>query len=202
MQRVTTVLIKNMGEHFRDAPMKTADLMKEIGLRGSQIKVKHYINDALDLLMAQKVVYKVKQNPKRGEIHEEYRKYGVPPICKDSRDPWRLCYLLKFKRTKRPKYGPAQGMYRMKDKQFLLDRGLPIASIHAPKVRPDPFKSDDLRDLDLRPKPEFSRPRFPSLTSRLPKQPQDESGRYVHSDWELEQPHDYPKGPPRPSEGQ
>jgi len=188
MQRIVTVLIKNMNENFRDAPMKTADLMKEIGLRGEQIKTMRFINPALDLLMAQKVVYKIKQNPKRWEIHEEYRKYGVPPICKDMRDPWRLCYLLKFKRSSVPKYGPAQGMYRPKDKEFLLDRGLPIVSIYAPKKRQDPFKSGDLRDLNLRPPPEFSKrgSQYVPIQRRVPKQPW-KGGKYVHSDWELEQ---------------
>merc|ERR1712039_1034844 len=98
MKRITTVLIKNIDERWRDAPMKTLDIMKEIGLRGRQIKVKKYINNALYLLMAQKVIHKVKQNPIRWEIHEEYRKFGVPPISYDRRDPWKLTHLLKFHR--------------------------------------------------------------------------------------------------------
>jgi len=112
MQRVTTILIHNIEEKWRDAPMKTVDLMKEIGLRGRQIKEKKYINAALDLLSAQKVIYKVKQNPIRWEIHEEYRRDGVPRISRDKRDPWKLSHTLKFERTKVPKYGPAHGIYR------------------------------------------------------------------------------------------
>eukprot|EP00930_Biecheleria_cincta_P079335 TRINITY_DN6712_c0_g1_i1.p1 TRINITY_DN6712_c0_g1~~TRINITY_DN6712_c0_g1_i1.p1 ORF type:complete len:312 (-),score=53.01 TRINITY_DN6712_c0_g1_i1:110-1045(-) len=197
MQRIVTVLIHNMNEKFRDAPMKTLDLMKEIGLRGAQIKSKRFINPALDLLMAQKVILKVKQNPKRWEIHEEYRKYGVPPINMDKRNPWKFCYLLKFKRTTVPKYGPTQGMYRVQDKEFLLERGLPIVSIHQHVKRPDPFAPDaDLRLLNLRPPPQFSRPRYTPIQERIPRQPKDKDGRYVHSDWELEQPHEYPKPKP------
>merc|ERR1712061_699317 len=95
------------------APMKTLDIMKEIGLRGRQIKEKKHINNALYLLMAQKVIFKVKQNPIRWEIHERYRKDGVPPVSLDKRDPWALTHLLKFKRTKVPKYGPIHGEYRI-----------------------------------------------------------------------------------------
>jgi len=112
MKRITTVLIKNIDEKWRDAPMKTLEIMKEIGLRGRQIKEKKYINDALYLLMGQKVIYKVKQNPIRWEIHEEYRMDGVPPISPDKRAPWRLTHLLKFEKTKVPKYGPIHGEYR------------------------------------------------------------------------------------------
>merc|ERR1712241_310346 len=93
--------------------MKTLDIMKEIGLKGRQVKEKKYINDALYLLMAQKVIYKVKQNPIRWEIHEEYRKWGVPPISLDRRAPWKLTHLLEFDRVKVPKYGPIHGEYRM-----------------------------------------------------------------------------------------
>lgn len=114
MQRVTTILIKNAEEKFRDAPMRTADLMKEIGLQGKQIKIKKYINNALYLLMAQNVVHKVKQNPIRWELHEEYRKYGLPPISRDRRRPWKFTHLLKFERTKVPKYGPIHGRYKKK----------------------------------------------------------------------------------------
>merc|ERR1712242_244017 len=107
MRRITTVLIKNIDEKWRDAPMKTLDIMKEIGLRGRQIK------DALYLLMGQKVIHKIKQNPIRWEIHEEYRKNGVPPISQDKRAPWKPTHLLKFDSIKVPKYGPIHGEYRM-----------------------------------------------------------------------------------------
>mmetsp|Transcript_34761 Transcript_34761/g.75900 ORF Transcript_34761/g.75900 Transcript_34761/m.75900 type:complete len:212 (+) Transcript_34761:49-684(+) len=109
MQRITTVLIKNIDENWRDAPMKTLDLMKEIGLRGRQIKEKKYINDALYMLMGQKVVHKVKQNPIRWEIHESFRELGVPPVSGDKRRPWKLTHILKFDKTRVPKYGPIHG---------------------------------------------------------------------------------------------
>lgn len=112
MRRITTALIHNIDEKWRDAPMKTMDIMKEIGLRGTQMKEKKHINNALYLLLQQKVIYKVKQNPIRWEIHEEYRKYGVPPISRDKRRPWRLVHLLKFEKTKVPKYGPIHGQYK------------------------------------------------------------------------------------------
>merc|ERR1712007_282290 len=105
-------LIRNIDEKWRDAPMKTWDIMKEIGLRGRQIKEKKHINKALYLLFAQKVIYKVKQNPIRWEIHEEYRKHGLPEISRNKRSPWMLAHLLKFKRTKVPKHGPIHGEYR------------------------------------------------------------------------------------------
>jgi len=112
MQRITTVLIKNVDEKWRDAPMRTLDVMKEIGLRGKQIKTKKHINKALYMLFAQKVIYKVKQNPIRWEIHEEYRREGLPRISKNKLKPWKLADELKFKSTKAPKYGPIHGEYR------------------------------------------------------------------------------------------
>lgn len=118
MRRITTVLIKNMDEKWRDAPMKTLDIMKEIGCRGRQIKEKKYINDALYMLMGQKVIHKYKQNPIRWEIHEEYRKEGVPPISMDKRAPWKLTHLLKFEKVKVPKYGPIHGEYRKNNKMY------------------------------------------------------------------------------------
>merc|ERR1712032_341055 len=99
MRRVTTVLIRNNEERFREAPMKTHDLMKEIGLTGHQIKAKRYINQALWMLQAQKVIFKVKQNPIRWELQEEYRKDGLPPISKNPQKPWSMCWLLQFERT-------------------------------------------------------------------------------------------------------
>merc|ERR1711972_1186115 len=123
MKRITTVLIKNIDERWRDAPMKTLDIMKEIGLRGRQIKEKKHINNALYLLMAQKVIHKVKQNPIRWEIHEEYRRHGVPPISRNTRAPWALTHLLQFEKTKVPKYGPIHGEYRMNvDESLALRR--------------------------------------------------------------------------------
>merc|ERR1719480_390014 len=102
MRRITTVLIKNIDEKWRDAPMKTLDIMKEIGLQGYQIKTKKYINKALLMLQGQKVIYKVKNNPIRWEIHEKYRENGVPPISLDRRTPWKLTHLLNFEKTKPP----------------------------------------------------------------------------------------------------
>lgn len=178
MQRVTTILIKNMEEKFRDAPMKTADLMKEIGLRGRQIKEKEEINNALYLLNAQKIVQKVKQNPIRWEIHEEYRKYGVPPISWDKRAPWKMVHLLQFERTKVPKYGPTHGLYRPEDRQFLIDNDLPLSSIYDPIFKPDPFVTGDFA---LRPK---RLPREPKLSTRLPQPPKDADGNVVQHDWD------------------
>mmetsp|Transcript_61728 Transcript_61728/g.118940 ORF Transcript_61728/g.118940 Transcript_61728/m.118940 type:complete len:238 (-) Transcript_61728:147-860(-) len=109
MRRITTVLIKNIDEKWRDAPMKTLDIMKEIGLQGYQIKTKKYINKALMMLQGQKVIHKVKQNPVRWEIHESYREKGVPPISQERRDPFALKHLIKFESTKVPKYGPIHG---------------------------------------------------------------------------------------------
>jgi len=125
MQRITTVLIRNVEEKWRDAPMKTTELMKEIGLRGMQIKTKRYINPPLQLLMAQNIIYKVKQNPIRWEIHEDFREYGLPPISRDKRAPWRLSHLLKFERTTLPRYGPIHGYYKP-EKAKKRDFSLPL----------------------------------------------------------------------------
>eukprot|EP00971_Amphidinium_carterae_P024091 475426-Amphidinium_carterae.1 len=59
MQRIVTVLIHNIDERWRTAPMKTVDIQKEIGLTGNQIKSKQAVMDALMMLERQKVVYKV-----------------------------------------------------------------------------------------------------------------------------------------------
>merc|ERR1719217_1982742 len=113
MQRVVTVLVKNIDEKFRDAPMRTRDLMKEVGLRGKQIKYKSDINKALYLLLQQKVIHKHKQNPIRWEIHEDYRQGGVPRISWNENDPWRYCNEIEFEgRTTIPKHGPTHGQYR------------------------------------------------------------------------------------------
>ncbi|CAK0846891.1 unnamed protein product [Prorocentrum cordatum] len=112
MRRIVTVLIHNNEEKFRDAPMRTKDLMKEIGLTGYQMKIKRYVNEALYLLLGQKVIFKAKTSPIRWELHEEYRKDGLPPISKNKRKPWALSWLLQFERTKKPKYGPVHGEYR------------------------------------------------------------------------------------------
>merc|ERR1712113_173213 len=84
MKRIVTVLIKNIDEKWRDAPMKTLDIIKEIGLQGYQIKKKSYINKALQMLQGQQVIFKAKNNPIRWEIHEKYREHGVPPISMDA----------------------------------------------------------------------------------------------------------------------
>lgn len=112
MRRIVTVLIRNNEETFRQGPMKTKDIMKEIALTGDQMKYKKYVNEALYLLMGQKVIFKAKTSPIRWEIHEEYRKDGLPPISKNRRKPWALSWLLQFERTKVPKYGAAHGEYR------------------------------------------------------------------------------------------
>lgn len=112
MKRIVTVLVKNIDEKWRDAPMRTRDIMKEVGLRGRQIKTKKEINAALYMLLQQKVVHKYKQNPIRWEIHEEYRANGVPRVCWNENDPWRYCNELEFERVKVPKYGPIHGQYR------------------------------------------------------------------------------------------
>mmetsp|Transcript_62976 Transcript_62976/g.117107 ORF Transcript_62976/g.117107 Transcript_62976/m.117107 type:complete len:205 (-) Transcript_62976:47-661(-) len=106
MQRIVTVLIHNADERWRTAPMKTVDIQKEIGLTGNQIKSKQAVMDALMMLERQKVVYKVKQNPKRWEIHADYMEGGLPRISTDKRDPWKFASKLKFERTTVPKYGP------------------------------------------------------------------------------------------------
>ncbi|CAE8605356.1 unnamed protein product [Polarella glacialis] len=179
MQRIVTVLLKNMEEKFRDAPMRTANLMKEVGLRGAQIKEKGYINDALYLLMGQKVIHKVKQNPIRWEIHEEYRKYGVPPVSWDKRKPWAMTHLLHFERTKVPKYGPIHGQYRPQDRQFLIEHNLPLTQIHDPFLRSDPFAVSDFRLRDPMP-PKGSR--RPPLEETLPRAPKDKDGNLVQMD--------------------
>lgn len=183
MKRITTILIKNMEEDFRDAPMKTVDLMKDVGLTGNQMKSKRFIIEALQLLQAQKVVHKVKQNPARWEIHEEYRKYGVPPISRSKRSPWSLTHLLQFKRTKAPKFGPAHGLYRPKDRDFLKSRDLPLQAIYDPIVKPDPYSSGDLADLDVN--PPRAREVDPVLyQDMLPEAPKDKDGKFVTFDQE------------------
>eukprot|EP00929_Paragymnodinium_shiwhaense_P011772 TRINITY_DN117_c0_g3_i1.p1 TRINITY_DN117_c0_g3~~TRINITY_DN117_c0_g3_i1.p1 ORF type:complete len:298 (-),score=57.59 TRINITY_DN117_c0_g3_i1:184-1008(-) len=112
MRRIVTVLVKNIDEKWRDAPMRTRDIMKEVGLRGRQIKEKEDINKALYMLMAQKVIHKVKQNPIRWEIHEEYRMGGVPRVSWNEKDPWRYTDEIRFKSVKVPRYGPIHGEYR------------------------------------------------------------------------------------------
>eukprot|EP00434_Breviolum_minutum_P000284 symbB.v1.2.000236.t1/scaffold4.1/size633627/18 len=182
MKRITTVLLKNMQETFRDAPMKTVDLMKEVGLTGNQMKSKRFIIDALQLLQAQKVVYKVKQNPARWEIHEEYRKYGVPPVSFNKRLPWKKTDLLKFKRTKVPKFGPVHGLYRPKDRDFLKEKGLPLQAIYDPIVKPDPYTSGDPFDLSL------SVPLLrDKLHDRVPRAPKDKDGKFVQFDADAEE---------------
>eukprot|EP00929_Paragymnodinium_shiwhaense_P011765 TRINITY_DN117_c0_g1_i1.p1 TRINITY_DN117_c0_g1~~TRINITY_DN117_c0_g1_i1.p1 ORF type:complete len:276 (-),score=72.65 TRINITY_DN117_c0_g1_i1:74-901(-) len=112
MRRIVTVLVKNIDEKWRDAPMRTRDIMKEVGLRGRQIKEKEDINKALYMLMAQKVIHKVKQNPIRWEIHEDYRMGGVPRVSWNEKDPWRYTDEIRFKSVKVPRYGPIHGEYR------------------------------------------------------------------------------------------
>lgn len=121
MQRVVTVLIKNVAETYRDAPMKTLDLMKEIGLKGWQIKEKEVINKALYLLMAQKVVYKLKQNPIRWELHEEYKAKGLPRISYDRRAPWRKVNNIQLESWKVPRYGPIHGRRLPEDEKALAE---------------------------------------------------------------------------------
>lgn len=182
MKRITTILIKNMQETWRLAPMRTREIMKEVGLQGRQIKEKESINKALDLLQAQKVIHKYKQNPIRWEIHEEYRKYGVPVISWDKRDPWRFTYLLNFDRVKTPTHGPAHGLYRPKDRDFLIEHNLPLASIHDPIMRPDPYVTGDFTLRQPKPKPGERKPRF---SERLPQPPVNKEGKMVQHDWEL-----------------
>eukprot|EP00931_Biecheleriopsis_adriatica_P081050 TRINITY_DN543_c0_g1_i1.p1 TRINITY_DN543_c0_g1~~TRINITY_DN543_c0_g1_i1.p1 ORF type:complete len:291 (-),score=58.94 TRINITY_DN543_c0_g1_i1:205-1077(-) len=184
MKRITTVLLKNMEETFRVAPLRTKDLMKEIGLRGNQIKYKRYVTPALQLLQAQKVIYKVKQNPARWEIHEEYRKYGVPPVSKDKREPWKFTHLLQFKRTKAPKFGPTHGMYRPQDRDFLKAKDLPLSSIHDPILRPDPYMIPGA-DMSLRDNPPPAGTKYKRPTSG--KLPRDEEGKLLQFDWQKEQ---------------
>jgi len=179
MKRITTVLLKNMEEHFRDAPIKTVDLMKEIGLTGRQMKTKRFIIDALQMLQAQKVIYKVKANPARWEIHEEYRKYGVPPVSKFNREPWALTHLLEFKRTKKPKFGPVHGLYRPKDRDFLKEKGLPLQSIYDPIAKTDPYFTGDLADMRC------SQPftsEYKLVAERVPVPPKDKDGKFVQFD--------------------
>eukprot|EP00435_Cladocopium_sp_Y103_P072498 s181_g40.t1 len=65
--------------------------------------------------------------------------------------PQSLTHLLQFKRTKAPKFGPAHGLYRPKDRDFLKSRDLPLQAIYDPIVKPDPYSSGDLLDLDINP---------------------------------------------------
>lgn len=117
MRRVVTILIKNIDERWRDGPMKTLQIAKEIGLRGRQIKVFRFVNDALYLLLAEKKVYKYKQNPIRWCIHEDYMARGLPPISMDWRDPWRMKHLIQLEKTEKPKYGPLHGRTLDKDRE-------------------------------------------------------------------------------------
>merc|ERR1719215_2241648 len=100
MQRIVTILIKNIDLKYRKAPLTSLELMKECGLRGRQVETKHYFNKAAYTLLGLRVIHKVFQNPIRWEISEEYREFGVPPISKNERDPFRYTHLLKFARTK------------------------------------------------------------------------------------------------------
>eukprot|EP00933_Yihiella_yeosuensis_P029271 TRINITY_DN22946_c0_g1_i1.p1 TRINITY_DN22946_c0_g1~~TRINITY_DN22946_c0_g1_i1.p1 ORF type:complete len:342 (-),score=51.03 TRINITY_DN22946_c0_g1_i1:207-1133(-) len=187
MQRIVTVLVRNMMERFREAPIKTVDLMKTIGLRGHQIKSRKYITKALNLLMAQKVIYKYKQNPKRWEIHEEYRKYGVPPVSWDRQDPWKYCHLIKFWRTSTPMFGPAHGLYRPQDKEFMKAWGIPLGMIQDRRVRPDPY---DAQSFKVREKKGFV---HPSIMERVGSPGVDKFGNPVTFDWEAA---DYDGPPP------
>jgi len=147
MKRIVAVLLRAMDGQWRESPMLTWTLAKAVGLRGWQLKGKHAIRPALQLLRGQKVIMKANLYPEKWEIHEEYRKWGVPPVSWDHANPWRYNHLLKFKRTKKPKYGPANGLYRPEDREFLKSRGLPLVSIHDPYVRTDPWKSNDFMAL-------------------------------------------------------
>jgi len=147
MKRIVAVLLRCMDGSWRESPIATKTLMKEVGLRGEQLKGTSHIRPALRLLQGQKVIAKVNLRPEKWEIHEEYRKWGVPPVSWDHANPWRYNHLLKFKRTKKPKYGPANGLYRPEDREFLKSRGLPLVSIHDPYVRTDPWKSNDFMAL-------------------------------------------------------
>eukprot|EP00929_Paragymnodinium_shiwhaense_P011768 TRINITY_DN117_c0_g2_i1.p2 TRINITY_DN117_c0_g2~~TRINITY_DN117_c0_g2_i1.p2 ORF type:complete len:273 (-),score=67.96 TRINITY_DN117_c0_g2_i1:100-918(-) len=145
MRRIVTVLVKNIDEKWRDAPMRTRDIMKEVGLRGRQIKEKEDINKALYMLMAQKVIHKVKQNPIRWEIHEDYRMNGVPRVSWNEKDPWRYTDEIRFKSVKVPRYGPIHGEYRpnkelitqtvdkRKDFKHLPDSMPPYVPLFTPK---------------------------------------------------------------------
>mmetsp|Transcript_23774 Transcript_23774/g.80343 ORF Transcript_23774/g.80343 Transcript_23774/m.80343 type:complete len:233 (+) Transcript_23774:62-760(+) len=118
MQRTTTVLIRNIGLRVSRTPLTTVRLMKMIGLRGAQLKYSGRMNyeemkPALALLQSQKVICKIKSWPDATwEIHEAFREFGVPPVSMDDRMPWKMCSILKFERTKPPKYGPISGVYR------------------------------------------------------------------------------------------
>jgi len=147
MKRIVATLLRNMDGTWRESPMPLKTLMKEVGLRGNQLRSQKYIGPALRLLQGQKVIMKVNLRPEKWEIHEEYRKWGVPPVSWDHADPFKYNNLLKFKRVKKPKYGPANGMYRPEDREFLKSRGLPLTSIHDPYVRTDPWQSGDYQEL-------------------------------------------------------
>jgi len=112
MQRMVTILIKNMDLKWRKFPLRTLDLMKEMGLRGRQMKNRNFFNKAAYTLLGLRVVHRVCGNPIRWEISEEYREFGVPPISQDKRDTFKLAHLLKFARNRPPRYGPLHGLYR------------------------------------------------------------------------------------------
>lgn len=146
MKRIVTVLIRNVDETYRNAPMKTLELMKEIGLRGWQIKEKCHINRALYLLYGQKIINKLKQNPIRWELHERYKGYGLPPISRNKRAPWRLSWILKFQRVSEPKHGPSHGRQTPEDieelkEYFMSEHGkLPLWMIPPPERVAEPSK--------------------------------------------------------------
>merc|ERR1712039_373880 len=96
MQRIVTILIKNMDLSYRQHPLTSHELMKECGLRGRQMETKHFFNKAVYTLLGLRVVHKVMNSPIRWEISEEYREFGVPPISRNSRDTFRYTHLLKF----------------------------------------------------------------------------------------------------------
>jgi len=130
MRRIMTVLIKNMGESWRFGPMKTMDIMKEIGLQGSQIKVKTYALRALQSLRGQRMVIQVKGNPKRWELHPEYWEHGVPRVSVDETNPWKHMHLIKFlpyweQKMKSPgglrnKVGPLHGKFHPTQQEAMI----------------------------------------------------------------------------------
>jgi hypothetical protein len=124
MRRIVTVLIDaNEGEYnYGYGCLKNVEIAKEIGLYGHQIEywATNGFSNALYLLYGQKIINKVTTSPIRWEIHEEYRKFGLPPISKDPADRWKLTWLLEFDRTKPYKFGPQHGQYRPDSDSHIL----------------------------------------------------------------------------------
>merc|ERR1712107_320686 len=107
MQRATTVLIQNVDNQLFGKAASTNDIAKSIGLRGWQLR-EHRLKtmvQVMELLEGLEVAHRVfkahvptEQYYDRWELHEEFRKDGVPPISRDPKNPWLLANQIQFQR--------------------------------------------------------------------------------------------------------